>query len=214
MKQKLRASERVKLALEDEILAGTLESGARLDEKSLAERFGVSRTPIREALTALTQTGLVEQWPNKGCTVSSFDPVNVLEWFEVMASLESSCARLAALRLTRDQAAEIRAALLACETAAQSDDPDEYYRQNERFHDAIYAACTNEPLMELTRRQRARLRPYRRVQLQTIGRLNRSLEEHAKLADGILTGDAEVAASRMWEHVMAQAHDYALRRHR
>ena len=91
--------------LEEDILTGALRPGDRLDEMSLAERFGVSRTPIREALFHLAAAGLIDNRPKRGAIVAEIGPRQLVEMFEVMAELEGMCARLAARRATQCTAA-------------------------------------------------------------------------------------------------------------
>ncbi|MFD0936218.1 GntR family transcriptional regulator, partial [Methylobacterium trifolii] len=111
-------AQRLRQTIEDEIVAGRIAVGARLDETQLAARFGVSRTPIREALLQLAVTGLVETKPRKGTIVSAPEPQHLLAMFETMAEIEASCGRFAARRLVPDDEAALRAALSACEAAA------------------------------------------------------------------------------------------------
>ena len=82
----------IRAALEREIVSGVLEPGAKLEQESLAERFGVSRTPVREALKLLASGGLVEIKPNKGACVVQLTVVGLAEMFETMAFLEAACA--------------------------------------------------------------------------------------------------------------------------
>ena len=126
--------------LEDEIVEGRLSPGDRLDEMSLAERFGVSRTPIREALRQLAAAGFVEIRPHRGALVSAPDPRRIIEMFEVMAELEALCARLAARRLLTEDYQRLQQTLKACGDALKAGDSDAYYYENEQFHRAIYAA--------------------------------------------------------------------------
>ena len=96
-----RLSERLRESIEEEIATGKLLPGTRLDEVELATRFGVSRTPIREALRLLLGEGLVETRPQRGAVVAQVTPQRLIEMFEVMAELEAMCARLAARRIDR-----------------------------------------------------------------------------------------------------------------
>lgn len=100
--------------LGDDIATGRYQSRARIDDASLAERFGVSRTPIREALLRLAASGLVELRPHRGAIVSSPDPRRLIEMFEVMAELEAMCGRLVARRLTPDTEAAMAITLRKC----------------------------------------------------------------------------------------------------
>ena len=94
------AGSRVRAAIEKDILSGALAPGTRLDEMSVSARFGVSRTPVREALNQLAASGLVAIRAHEGATVIKPTPVELLEKFEVMTVLESSCAQIAAQRHT------------------------------------------------------------------------------------------------------------------
>ena len=120
-------AQRLRQTIEDEIVAGRLAVGARLDEVMLAERFGVSRTPIREALLQLAVTGLVETKPRKGTIVSAPEPQHLLAMFETMAELEAACGRFAARRLTPDHEAALKAALAAGVAIALGHDWNPFY---------------------------------------------------------------------------------------
>ena len=93
-----RLSERLRESIEEEIATGRLPPGSRLDEVDLAARFGVSRTPVREALNLLLGEGLIESGLRRGAVVAQITPQRLLEMFEVMAELEAMCARLAVRR--------------------------------------------------------------------------------------------------------------------
>ena len=101
-------TDRLVRALSDEIVAGRLGPGARLDEQSLADRFGLSRTPVREALGQLAAIGLVEKRPHRGVVVAAFTVERMMHMFEVMAELEALCARLAARRMSLGAKAALR----------------------------------------------------------------------------------------------------------
>jgi DNA-binding GntR family transcriptional regulator len=132
------ATERLKDQIENEIADGRLLPGDRLDEVSLAARYGVSRTPIREALHSLAASGLVEVRPHRGAIVVDIGPDRLLEMFEVMAELEAMCARHAARRMTDADHRELLAAHEACGHAQAAGDCDRYYYDNARFHLAVF----------------------------------------------------------------------------
>ena len=94
--------------IEELIFSGDFSNGDRLDENGLSQRFGVSRTPVREALQKLVVTGLARQFPNRGVFVSEPDTLELLEMFEVMAELEAVCGRLAAERIDPDALADTK----------------------------------------------------------------------------------------------------------
>jgi len=190
--------------LEDEIVNGVLKPGDRLDEAALADRFNVSRTPIREAFKYLVGSGLVETIPNRGSFVADVGLPQLIEMFEVMAELEGMCARLATRRITDGEAEELRSLLDGCARAQEKGDPDAYYYENERFHDCIYRAGHNRFLTQQARQLQMRLKPYRRLQLRVRTRAARSLEEHRRIVDAILTGDAQAAEATIKDHVKIQ----------
>jgi DNA-binding GntR family transcriptional regulator len=195
---------RLREALEEDIVAGRLRPGQRLDEVGLAERFGVSRTPIREALIQLSASGLVEMRPRRGAFVTLLGPRELVESFELMAEIEASCGRLAAQRLGPADRAAITQAQAACCKAAAADDDDAYYPANARFHAAIYAATGNRVLRAEAVRLQTALQPYRRLQLKVPRRIGASLAEHEAILEALIKGDGVSAAERIRAHVLVQ----------
>src|SRR5262245_12295826 len=199
-----RLSESLREAIEEEVATGKLLPGTHLDEIELAQRFVVSRTPIREALSMLAGEGLLEIRPRRGAVVASITPQRLLEMFEVMAELEAMCARLAARRMTELELKHLDAAHEACRKAVERRDPDAYYAGNERFHQLIYACGHNAFLAEQALALQRRLRPYRRLQLRVRNRLQRSFEEHGAILQALHDGDAERAVEATRAHVAVQ----------
>jgi DNA-binding GntR family transcriptional regulator len=199
-----KATERLKDEIENEIVAGRLLPGMRLDEASLAARYGVSRTPIREALHALAASGLIEVRPHRGAIVVDVGPERLLEMFEVMAELEAMCGRLAARRMTDADHRELKAAHHACGESERAGDCDRYYYDNERFHMAIYGSSHNAFLAEQARALHRRLQPYRRLQLRVRNRLATSYREHCEVMEALAAGDGERAANGLRAHVIIQ----------
>lgn len=195
--------------LEQEIVTGLLTPGERLDEASLAARFGVSRTPVREALNQLASTGLVEVRPRRGAAVAAPGLKELLEMFEVMAELEGLCGRLAARRMSGEERVALEAAHEACRTCTEQDDSDGYYAANVAFHEAIYAGCHNRFLAEQTRALRNRLSPYRRLQLRRVNRIGESFAEHEAVLAAILAGEADEADRLLQSHVTVQGGSFA-----
>ena len=190
--------------IENCILTGAFHPGERLDEVQLAGRFNVSRTPIREALLQLSAIGLVEIRPRRGAVVVDPGPERVFEMFEVMAELEGMAGALAARRHQEQDRDAILEALARCQEAAESNDTDRYYYENEVFHRAIYAAAHSGFLEEQCAGLHRRLRPYRRLQLRVRNRMSVSLAEHRKIVEAILAGDAGTARASLRHHVAVQ----------
>jgi DNA-binding GntR family transcriptional regulator len=195
------ATERVRTVLADEIVRGVIGPGVPLDEVSIAERFEVSRTPVREAIRQLEVIGFVEARPHRGAVVPSFTAERISEMFAVMAELEALCAHEAALRSTPEERDRLTAAHEACRIAALGGDIPVYYETNLLFHDTIYAISHNGFLAEVTLGVRNRVAPFRKAQFQSTGRLMRSVSEHETVVRAVLAGDADAAAAAMRDHL-------------
>lgn len=194
-------AEEIRQLLADEIVRGRLPPGLPLEEIELARKFGVSRTPVREAIRQLEATGLAEARPRRGAVVAGVSRERLDEMFHVMLELEALCAREAAQRMTREERDALVALHHEGEPIAMGDDPEAYVRYNLVFHDAIYTGTHNSYLAELTHTVRKRLAPFRRVQFFGAGRLNSSHDEHGKVVDAIARGAADDAAEAMRAHI-------------
>jgi DNA-binding GntR family transcriptional regulator len=199
-----RRSEQLREIIEERIATGQYRPGMRLDETELANAFNVSRTPIREALMQLAFSGLINLRPRRGAIVTEITPQRLCEMFEVMAELEAMCARLAARRMTDDDQETLIEAHQACENARQENDSDDYYRKNERFHLAIYAASHNSFLIEEATALHRRLSAYRRLQLRVRDRMRTSYSEHNAILDAIIAADGDSAADLIRKHITVQ----------
>ena len=194
-------TEKLAIAIADGILNGTLEPGLRLDEITLAQQHGVSRTPVREALRQLAMSGLIDMRPRKGAVVSKATPEQVESLFVAMAEMEATCARLAAMTMTPIERRRLQARHEAMMALAAAGDPDAYSDANVAFHSSIYAGSHNAPLAEFTMGLRRRVAPFRRAQFRVEGRLLLSNAEHDAVVRAILSGDAAAAHSSMLHHV-------------
>ncbi|MBB3213117.1 DNA-binding GntR family transcriptional regulator [Herbaspirillum sp. Sphag1AN] len=202
-------SETLRESIEELIAVGKLAPGQHLDETMLAEQFGVSRTPIREALIQLASMGIIVMRPRRGAIVAEIGPQQLIEMFEVMAEFEAMCGRLAARRMTPTEHASLKAAHQACKDAQEQLDPDAYFYQNEVFHEQIYAGSHNHFLAEQARALHRRLRPYRRLQLRVRERLKNSYEEHEEVVNAIIAGDSERTVELLREHIVIQGQRFA-----
>ena len=198
---KVTVTERVRTSLADAIVRGEIGPGVALDEAALAERFQCSRTPIREAIRQLEAIGFAEARPHRGAVVPLFTPEKLTEMFAVMADMEALCARNAARYATPEERRQLEAAHLSCRDAAAMGEIDAYYEANLRFHETIYAIGHNGFLAEVTLGVRNRVAPFRKAQFRSIGRLRESVEEHEKVVQAVLAGDAEAAADAMRSHM-------------
>ena len=205
----MKISDTLREKIEEQIATGALPPGSSLDEAMLVDQYGVSRTPVREALIQLAAEGLIEIRPRRGAVVTSIGPTRLSEMFEVMAELEAMCARLAARRMTDGERKALQAAHEACEAARNQDDSDAYFYCNEQFHSAIYAGSHNGFLIEQASQLQRRLRPSRRLQLRVRNRMGVSFKEHQSVVQAITDGDTEGAASALRSHVVVQGERFA-----
>ena len=203
-----RAADLIRETLEQDIVTGVYGDGTHLDEIGLAERFEVSRTPVREAFQMLASSGLVELKPRRGAFVIYPDIVAMVEMFEVMAELEGMACRLAARRANARELAAISGACDACEAALREADSDTYYRENELFHHALYRASGNDFLEREATKLHRRLQAFRRLQLRVRGRLDQSMAEHRAILRAISEGDALTAERRAKEHILIQGEKF------
>ncbi|SMH39237.1 transcriptional regulator, GntR family [Azospirillum lipoferum] len=188
--------------LENEISEGHFRPGDRLDEQELCKRFGVSRTPVREALLQLASLGLVIFRPRQGAEITRLSVKQIAAMLEVLAKLEGYCAQLAARRMTRDEQDRLRSILLSFLPMVEAKDVAGYDEANHEFHEAIYAGARNEFLASQVRDIRRRLRMYRRNPFQRPGGMERSYAGHHRVAEAIVAGDDAGAEAAMHEHVI------------
>lgn len=201
--------ERIRAALLREIESGTLPPGAMVDEKELADRFGVSRTPVREALLALAAQHLVRIVPRSGIHVHAPAPSELVSMLEALSELEAVVARLCTLRMDHAQREQLQRLCKATRVAADKGDRHAYETVNDKFHEALYQGCGNEIVVEQVRQLRLRLAAFRRKVRDQPGRLQSSAAEHEQVVAGIAGNDAERAAQAMREHIIAKGRAFA-----
>jgi DNA-binding GntR family transcriptional regulator len=198
-------SDRIRNALTDEIASGALAAGSALDEQQLADRFGASRTPVREALRQLAAGGLVEIRARRGVVVTRMTPERIMDMFETTAEIEAMCVRLATYRMTPLERSHLIELHESSRAMVEAGDIDAYDAFNRRFHEAIYRATHNTFLAEQATAIRARLSAFRRTQLRQDDRVHRSRAEHDAIMQAIAEGDGEAAARRMRAHMLNAA---------
>ena len=195
------SAKRIQDALIDDIAAGQIAPGERLDETRLAERFGVSRTPVREALNRLTAQGILVQGNRRGVRVNAYSNDQLAQIFEAMYEIEAVCARLAAQRMTLMSRSRIEAAQRRCVAVADLGDRAEYLRANEAFHLAIYEATANPFLADLAADFRRRTGPFRAKKFRTSADLTESANQHDELLACIFSADLTTAEAGMRSHM-------------
>ena len=194
-------SAKIRDSLEQRIVEGELNNGKRLDETELSGFYGVSRTPVREALQRLAESGLAEHLPRRGTFVRSPSLSQLVEMFEVMAELECMAIRLAARRATSNDIDALEKDNETCRAAVAANDAKKYYEINARLHGRIYQMSGNSFLANEARRLHDRLRPFRRLQLRVRGRMEESMAEHDIILAALRDGDADRAMETMKKHI-------------
>ena len=200
-------SDRIKIAIERDILSGKLSPGAKLDEDAIASRYAASRTPVREALRRLSAQKLVELRPNIGAFVAEPSLLELTEMFETMSFLESACAALASQRHSAEDRRGLNAAHEKCAEAARRKDPEMFNAVNAAFHECIYRASHNQYLISETLNLRDRLEVYRRQATFHEGLISRTMIEHERILKAILGMKESEAAGAMREHLDTMRHD-------
>ena len=200
----LNRADQIAEEIQEQIFGGSFKDGERLDEIRLAEQFGVSRTPLREALKKVALLGIVEIIPNRGVFVHQPGPIELLEMFEVMSELESICGRLAAKRISEEALTKLNEANAKCKKAIKNKNPDAYYIENEQFHKIIYKQSGNSFLEKEAIKLQKRLQPFRRIQLRFRGRIEQSMSEHEMIVQALTIGDASMAENALRNHVAVQ----------
>lgn len=190
--------------IKQDIATGVLRPGDQLEEAALSERFRVSRTPIREAVRAMVDCGVLETRPRKGAIVRILSAKELLDFFEVSAELEGMACRLAAMSLTQANASLIKERLEDCRSAAAANDSAGYSSANLAFHAAIHAASGNKALVEQLQQIQMHINPYRSMPYEIRGRLAASLREHEEIYAAIIEGDGVKACDLARDHMMLQ----------
>lgn len=188
-------------AIGDRIVTGFLRPGEKLDEASLAARFDVSRTPVREALGRLSAMGLVERRPNRGATVAVVTQEHLASMFESMAELEAICARFSAERMTAGERGALEIEHQASARLVHLGAEEDYEYFNTEFHTRLYRGAHSKHIYELTVMTRSRLAPFRRAQFMLPGRLAKSWQEHDVIVTAIMRGDSAAAGQAAKDHV-------------
>lgn len=197
--------DRIAAQLSSEILAGVLLPKTKLDEQRLTERFGVSRTPVREALHKLVAQSLAERIPYRGVMVCEITRERVEQMFETMGEIEALCGRFAAERMTIGERAGFEELHLRMNEMAAALDTDAYRVANTEFHQRIFMSTHNTDMLELATTLRQKLAPFRTSQLGIAERLKQSSLEHGQIVQGLMERDGEATARALRRHMVSAA---------
>lgn len=194
---------RAQAAIERMIMTGELTGGDRINENLLAERFGISRGPIREACRALTQEGLLTAVPNRGTFVRQVALDEALELYDIRAALDDLAGRTLATRITAAELAALDELTARMGAAAVAGDLDRYYPANLAFHDRLLAFAGNRRLQRLSGSLVKQLHLFRRRGLEQDGNMAVSNAEHGRVVAALAARDPVRAGVAMRGHVLA-----------
>jgi len=198
------AYDAIKKAITEMDLYGQ-DSEIRLDERQLSQDLGVSRTPIREALTVLEQEGFVRSVPRRGIFVVRKSKREIIEMIIVWAALESMAARLAATRASDRELAGLRDMFHDFEAEAPAEHMNEYSDANIRFHQTIIRLSNCAMIAEMTANLFIHIRGIRAVSVRQENRSERSLQEHRAIIAALVARDADLAEKLVREHTLGLA---------
>ncbi len=190
-------------------MSGVLMPGDTIDERSLSQRFDVSRTPAREAIMQLAANGLVRMSPRHGAIIVETSAEEAISMMETLVSLEAEATMLAARRLQGTEIEKMERIHAESEIAAKSIDSDAYMVCNKQFHELIYVGSRNPYLTELIRKTRLRMAFYSQSSLSQPARITASWDEHGAVLAALRAGEINLAGQRMREHILSGGRVYA-----
>ena len=183
------------------IVEGELAPGAKVPERALCERFGVSRTPLREALKVLANEGLVDLLPNRGAQVSRLTLAALEEAFPVMGALEALAGELAAANITDAEIAAIRQRHTVMVSHFRAGNLKAYFSANQAIHEAILEAARNPTLIALYRGLAGRVRRARYMANMSPRRWAQAVEEHEEILEALGARDGRRLGKILRRHL-------------
>jgi DNA-binding GntR family transcriptional regulator len=187
--------------LRELITRGELSPGERLNERVLTERFGISRTPLREAVKILSSEGLVKLLPNRGAIVTTITRADAEDMFQVMAVLEALGGELACQRASEKDIAEVKELHRKMRAHHAEGDLADYFEFNQRIHQKIIDCAGNRELTDAYRRISVRIRRARYMANLSKPRWNEAMEEHEQILDALIRRDSERLKALLTTHL-------------
>ena len=191
-------------ALRDLILEGVLKGGEKIREKELTEHFGVSRTPLREAMKILASEGLIDLIPNRGAVISSPSTDTLRDAFPVLATLEGLAGEQAAARATDEEIAHIAKLTQALRRSLEQEDRPGYFQINQDIHNCILAASRNETLLRTHATVAGTVHRARYQANLESSRWKAALDEHERIAEALGRRDGAEVNRLLSAHMMAK----------
>ena len=198
---RLGLHDQVAARLRTMLVEGLIRPGAKLNEREICERLGVSRTPLREAIKLLAAEGLVDLLPNRGAVAVKLTEADIQHTFEVLAMLEGMSGELAAQRITEAELSEIRALQYEMMACYARRDLSGYYRINSRIHAAINNAARNPVLSNAYRAINARVQSLRFRTNQNETKWGQAVREHEQMVEALAAHDAAAMKALLVQHL-------------
>ena len=186
------------------ILKGELEPGERLMEVQLANRLGVSRTPIREAIRKLELEGLVVMIPRKGAEVAKISEKNLQDVLELRCALEELAIELACERISEDMLKELDRMFIEFQNGIRNVDLTVIAELDEKFHDVIYEATQNQKLIQMINNLREQMYRYRLEYIKDANKREAIVEDHRLILEALKNKDVETARKAVRDHITHQ----------
>jgi len=182
----------VAASLRKAILYGDIKPGQQLKQENIASQLGISRMPVREALSQLENEGLIKNIPYKGCTVSTFTADDIKEIYQIRKVLESFATELATLNMTRSDIEKLEDLMAKLKDCMENDDIDSYAAWDQQFHATIFEKSANRRLYQFIKTIWQSFPMYLAYSIPQ--RIRRSFEEQSRILEAIREGDAGKAA--------------------
>jgi DNA-binding GntR family transcriptional regulator len=190
--------------LREAIIVGELKPGERLMEVQLAEKMGVSRTPVREAIRKLELEGLVEMLPRKGARVADLSIKDIMDVLEVRATLDGLASALSAERITPDEIRELKHHHAQFISYVEKENLQGSIKKDVEFHDIIYRSSRNDKLIQISNNLREQVQRFRVIYIKDYSSTKELIKEHADICDAIINKDSATARERAQRHIKNQ----------
>ncbi|NMB97289.1 MAG: GntR family transcriptional regulator [Clostridiaceae bacterium] len=190
--------------LREAIIMGELKPGERLMEVQLAEKMGVSRTPVREAIRKLELEGLVVMMPRRGAHVARLTDKDIMDVLEVRASLDGLATALATERIKEDEVKELKHIQAQLENYVEKGNLQGIIKKDIEFHDVIYKASKNEKLVQIANNLREQVYRFRVIYLKDFGSNEEVIREHNEICSAIFNKNPEQAREAAQNHIRSQ----------
>lgn len=190
--------------LREAIIVGELKPGERLMEVQLAEKMGVSRTPVREAIRKLELEGLVEMLPRKGAHIADLSVKDIMDVLEVRATLDGLASSLSASRISEDEIKELRHVHSQFINYVEKENLQGSIKKDVEFHDIIYRSSRNDKLIQISNNLREQIQRFRVIYIKDYSSTRELIKEHNEIMDAITARNSDAAMKSAQTHIKKQ----------